>query len=33
MHRLTIENYYMDKESKKGNQEWVRPCKNASICL
>jgi hypothetical protein len=30
---ITIENYYVDKESKKGKQEWVGPCKNAFVCL
>jgi len=29
---ITIENYYVDKENKKGKQEWVGLCKNASIC-
>ncbi len=29
---INIENYYVDKESKKGKQEWVGPCKNAFVC-
>ncbi len=29
---INTKNYYVDKESKKGKQGWVGPCKNAFVC-